>query len=155
MGRNLVETVMGAVVLIIAGFFLIFAYNSSDLRPVAGYQLRARFNSIEGLQVGSDVRIGGVKVGSVTRQDLDPVQFQAVVTMTIKQSVQVPSDTVASVTGDSLLGGKYLKLEPGPSKAMIAHGGEITKTKDALVLEQVLGRIIFLLGEGDQPKKAN
>ena len=83
------------------------------------------------------------------------MQFQAVVTMTIKQSVQVPSDTVASVTGDSLLGGKYLKLEPGPSKAMIAHGGEITKTKDALVLEQVLGRIIFLLGEGDQPKKAN
>ena len=154
MGRNLVETVMGAVVLIIAGFFLIFAYNSSNLRPVAGYELKARFNSIEGLQVGSDVRIGGVKVGSVTKQELDAERFQAVVTMTIKQSVQVPSDSSASVTGDSLLGGKYLKIEPGPSKAMIANGGEIRKTKDALVLEQVLGRMIFLLTESDRPKSA-
>ena len=100
MGRNLVETVMGAVVLLIAGFFLIFAYNSSDLRPVSGYQVTARFNSVEGLQEGSDVRIGGVKVGSVTRQRLDPETFQAVVTMTLMKSVRLPTDSIASITGD-------------------------------------------------------
>ena len=153
MGRNLVETVMGAVVLLMAGFFLIFAYNSSDLRPVAGYEIKARFNSIEGLQEGGDVRIGGVKVGSVTGQTLDTENFQAVVTITVKTNVKLPTDSIASVTGDSLLGGKYIKLEPGSAKSMIPPGGEIKKTKDALVLEQVLGRMIFLLTEDDKAPK--
>jgi len=149
MGRNLVETVMGAVVLLIAGFFLIFAYNSSDLRPVSGYEIKARFNSVEGLQEGSDVRIGGVKVGSITEQHLDAETFQAVVTMTVRSGVRLPVDSIASVTGDSLLGGKYLKLTPGAAKKLVAAGGEIKKTQDALVLEQILGRMIFLLTETD------
>ena len=153
MGRNLVETVMGAVVLLIAGFFLIFAYNSSDLRPVSGYEVKARFNSVEGLQQGSDVRIGGVKVGSITRQRLDPETFQAVVTMTLRKNVRLPIDSIASVTGDSLLGGKYLKLTPGASKTLLTAGGEIKKTQDALVLEQILGRMIFLLTETDETGK--
>ncbi|MCZ6859024.1 MAG: outer membrane lipid asymmetry maintenance protein MlaD [Alphaproteobacteria bacterium] len=153
MGRNLVETVMGAVVLLIAGFFLIFAYNTSDLRPVSGYQLKARFNSVEGLQPGSDVRIGGVKVGSITQQRLDPETFQAVVTMTVRKSVRLPTDSIASVTGDSLLGGKYLKLTPGASKTFLAAGGEIKKTQDALVLEQILGRMIFLLTDSNETGK--
>lgn len=153
MGRNLVETVMGAVVLLIAGFFLIFAYNTSDLRPVSGYQLKARFNSVEGLQAGSDVRIGGVKVGSITKQRLDPETFQAVVTMTLRKNVRLPIDSIASVTGDSLLGGKYLKLTPGASKTHLTAGGEIKKTQDALVLEQILGRMIFLLTDSDETGK--
>lgn len=153
MGRNLVETVMGAVVLLIAGFFLIFAYNSSDLRPVSGYQVTAVFNSVEGLREGSDVRIGGVKVGSITEQRLDPETFQAVVTMTLMKSVRLPTDSIASITGDSLLGGKYLKLTPGAAKTIVAPGGEIKKTQDALVLEQILGRMIFLLTETDETGK--
>jgi len=152
-GRNLVETVMGAVVLLIAGFFLIFAYNSSNLRPISGYEVKARFNSIEGLQEGGDVRIGGVKVGSVTGQSLDTENFQAIVTLTLKPQVRLPTDSIASVTGDGLLGGKYIKLEPGTAKTMIAAGGEVKKTKDALVLEQVLGRMIFLLTEEDKAPK--
>lgn len=153
MGRNLVETVMGAVVLLIAGFFLIFAYNSSNLRPISGYEVKARFNSVEGLQEGGDVRIGGVKVGSVTGQSLDTENFQAIVTLTLKPQVKLPTDSIASVTGDSLLGGKYIKIEPGSGKDMIPPGGEVKKTKDALVLEQVLGRMIFLLTEENKTPK--
>ena len=153
MGRNLVETVMGAVVLLIAAFFLVFAYGTSDLRPIEGYEITARFNSVGGLKEGSDVRIGGVKVGSVADQRLDTERFQAVIVMTIKSGIKLPTDSVASVTGDSLLGGKYVKLEPGAAKTLIAAGGEIKKTRDALVLEQVLGRMIFLLTEGDKAKK--
>lgn len=152
MGRSLIETVMGAVVLLIAGFFLIFAYNSSDLRPVSGYEIIARFNSVEGLEQGSDVRIGGVKVGSVTGQRLDPERYQAIIVMTVRPDVRLPDDSVASIAGDNLLGGKYVKLEPGASKTMIVAGGEIKKTRDALVLEQVLGRMIFLLTEEEKPK---
>ena len=153
MGRNLVETVMGAVVLLIAGFFLIFAYNSSNLRPISGYEVKARFNSVEGLQEGGDVRIGGVKVGSVTGQSLDTKNFQAIVTLTLKRQVKLPTDSIASVTGDGLLGGKYIKIEPGTAKTMIVAGGEMKKTKDALVLEQVLGRMIFLLTEENKSPK--
>jgi phospholipid/cholesterol/gamma-HCH transport system substrate-binding protein len=152
-GRNLVETVMGAVVLLIAGFFLIFAYNSSNLRPISGYEVKARFNSVEGLQEGGDVRIGGVKVGSVTGQSLDAENFQAIVTLTLKPQVKLPTDSIASVTGDSLLGGKYIKIEPGTAKTTIAAGGELKKTKDALVLEQMLGRMIFLLTEENKSPK--
>jgi phospholipid/cholesterol/gamma-HCH transport system substrate-binding protein len=144
---------MGAVVLLIAGFFLIFAYNSSNLRPISGYEVKARFNSVEGLQEGGDVRIGGVKVGSVTGQSLDTKNFQAIVTLTLKPQVKLPTDSIASVTGDSLLGGKYIKIEPGSAKDIIPPGGEVKKTKDALVLEQVLGRMIFLLTEENKSPK--
>ncbi|MGE0735779.1 MAG: MlaD family protein [Alphaproteobacteria bacterium] len=91
MGKSLVETVMGAVVLAIAGFFLVFAYTSSDLKPVAGYQVTAKFGSVGSLTEGSDVRIGGVKVGSVIRQSIDPKDYRAVVTMTILSTISCPT----------------------------------------------------------------
>ncbi len=84
MKRNVIETVLGAVVLLVAGVFLLFAYNSADLRPVAGYQVTARFNAVDGLTVGSDVRVGGIKVGSVVGQAIDIADYRAVVTMSIK-----------------------------------------------------------------------
>src|SRR3546814_9621900 len=82
MKRNVIETVLGAVVIVVAAIFLGFAYFSSDLRPVAGYTIRAKFNAIDGLVAGNDVRIGGVKVGTVVGAALDPQDYRAVVTMT-------------------------------------------------------------------------
>lgn len=154
MGRNLVETVMGAVVLMIAGFFLVFAYNTSNLRPIAGYSVRAMFSSVEGLEPGSDVRIGGVKVGSVTGQRLHPGDYRAELIMSIREGIKLPVDTKAIISGDSLLGGKNVKLEPGGSDKFIAAGGEITKTEGAVILEQTLGRAIFLLTGDDDGGKS-
>lgn len=147
MGRNLVETVMGAVVLLMAGFFLVFAWNSSDLRKVSGYSIAARFNSVDGLAEGNDVRIGGVRVGSVTGASLDPKLFQAVITMTIREEVKLPKDTRAVIRGDGLLGGKYVKLVPGVAKEMLPGGGTITKTEDVVAIEELLGKAIFLLSD--------
>lgn len=147
MGRGIIETVLGAVVLLVAVMFVVSAYNSSDLRPVSGYSVGARFNSVDGLASGNDVRIGGVKVGNVTELGIDPKDYQVVVHMTVASDIKLPEDSSASITGDGLLGGKYVRIEPGNSEQFIAPGGEIKKTKDVVVLEQLLGRIIFMLTE--------
>lgn len=147
MGRNLIETVMGAVVLLIAGFFLAFAYNTSDLRKVKGYSIVAKFHSVEGLSPGSDVRVGGVKVGSVIEQKLDPDDYRAVIVMSIRSDIKLPVDSEASITSDGLLGANYVRIEPGHDDAIIDPGGEIKRTQDVVDLEQLMGRVIFLLGQ--------
>jgi phospholipid/cholesterol/gamma-HCH transport system substrate-binding protein len=151
LGKNLVETIMGAFVLVVAAIFLVFAYVSSNLSPPGGYTVTADFNSIDGLTVGSDVRIGGVKVGIITRETLDSKDYRAVVAMSLDRSVELPADSKAVVASDGLMGGKYLRLEPGNSKTMVKSGGELTRTEGTVALEELLGKIIFLAtdqGEG-------
>ncbi len=143
MHRNLIETVMGGVVLVVALFFLVFAYTSADLGKVEGYEVTARFPSIEGLTVGSDVRISGVKVGSVVGHELDTLTFQAEVRMSIDDSIELPIDTAAIIASESLLGGKFMRLEPGGDDQLIGPGGAIEYTQAPVNLEELLGRFIF------------
>jgi phospholipid/cholesterol/gamma-HCH transport system substrate-binding protein len=145
MRRNTIETVLGAVVLAVAGLFLLFAYKSADLGSVQGYEVQANFSSTGGLQTGSDVRISGVKVGTVQSQSLDPKTYLAVVSMSIDKSVRLPKDTVAVIASESLLGGKFMALEPGGDPDMIAEGGRIEFTQSTPGIEQLLGQVIFSL----------
>ncbi|MGQ9370377.1 outer membrane lipid asymmetry maintenance protein MlaD [Azospirillum sp. ST 5-10] len=148
MRRNVIETVLGGVVLVVAAFFLVFAYTSADLRRVDGYPLTANFSSITGLQNGADVRISGVKVGTVTGLTLDPASYQAVVHLSVDPDIQLPADTAAIVASESLLGGKFLSLEPGGEEEKIAAGGRIQYTQSTPGLEQLLGQVIFSLQSG-------
>ncbi len=153
MGKNAIETVMGAVVLMVAGMFLFFAYSSAEVKSVRGYEVSAAFYKIGGLNKGGDVRISGIMVGTVTEQGLDPDTFDAVIKMSISPNVKLPVDTVASIASEGMLGGKYVRLEPGNAKTYIEEGGLITKTKDFRSLEDQVGEIIFLAtggSEGDQ-----
>ena len=145
MERNVIETILGGVVILIAGMFLIFAYSNSDLRPVEGYRVIAKFNSIDGLTVGNDVRIGGVKVGSVVEQRVDQEDYLAVVTMTVRPDIKLPKNTLVTISSDGLLGGKYIKLEPNTDGEILASGGELTSTRDVISLEELLGKVIFLV----------
>lgn len=145
MRRSVIETVLGAVVLLVAGVFFYFAYSSADIKPAVGYQIQARFNAIDGLTVGSDARVGGVKVGTVTDMTIDQVTYQAVTTLTIESRIKLPDDTQAVISSDGLLGGKYVRLEPGKSETKLAEGGELKKTKDVVSLEELLGKVIFLV----------
>ncbi|MGE5503947.1 MAG: outer membrane lipid asymmetry maintenance protein MlaD, partial [Actinomycetota bacterium] len=144
MGRNLIETIMGAVVLAVAAFFLVFAYSHASVKKIEGYEVVAAFNGVGGLETGADVKINGIKVGTVTSQALDPQTFNAVIKLAITPSVQLPSDTVASISSEGLLGGKFVKLEPGKSKQTVPAGGTLAKTKDFRSIEEMVGELIFL-----------
>ena len=150
MRRNAIETVMGAVVLLVAGVFVFFAYDMAQVKAVAGYEVTALFYKIGGLNEGSDVRISGIKVGTVVDHELDSESYDARVRMTITREVKLPVDTVASIASEGLLGGKYVRLEPGTDKSVIKDGGTITKTKDFRSLEDQVGEIIFLATGGDE-----
>lgn len=154
MRRNVIETVLGGVVLAVAAFFLAFAYKSADLRKVQGYELTANFSSITGLQSGADVRISGVKVGSVSSLTLDPKSYQAVVHLSIDNTVKLPKDTAAVIASESLLGGKFLSLEPGGDPDMIKPNGRVEYTQSTPGLEQLLGQVIFSLQSMSKPADA-
>jgi phospholipid/cholesterol/gamma-HCH transport system substrate-binding protein len=143
MRGNVIETVMGAVVLVAAALFLVFAYKTSQLRTVSGYEVSANFSRVDGIHQGSDVRISGVKVGTVLAESLDPKTFLATIRMSIDPAIQLPDDTVAQVTSSGLLGDKYMSLTPGGSDKNIPPGGAIRYTQSSVSLENLIGQMIF------------
>ena len=149
MKRNPIETVLGAVVLMVAGMFLSLAYSTAKVATKDGYEVAATFLKLGGLEIGSDVRISGISVGTVTRQSLDLETYEAKVTLVIDPSVSIPEDTVAAIVGDGLLGGKYVDLRPGQSSQLLPDGGIIAKSQDFQSLEDLVGEIIFLATGGD------
>jgi phospholipid/cholesterol/gamma-HCH transport system substrate-binding protein len=141
--RNIAEVLTGAVVLLIAAGFLAYAVAHSGRGITSGYPLQAKFDHIDGLGVGADVRVAGVKVGSVTEERIDPQSFLAVVTLTVRDDIKLPKDSAAIVTSESLLGGKYLSLQPGGDEALLQPGQTITITQSSVSIEELLGKFIF------------
>jgi phospholipid/cholesterol/gamma-HCH transport system substrate-binding protein len=155
MGKNLIETVMGAVVLLVAGFFLVFAYSQADLGAVKGYTVSAAFTSVGGLPNGADVRINGIKVGTVLDQTIDPNSFQAVVKMTLRPDIHLPVDSTATIASEGLLGSKFVKLEPGRSGQTIQANGTIVNTKTYKALEDMVAELIFLATDAGPAKSSD
>ena len=147
MGHNLIETMMGALVLLVAGLFLGFAYNSTNLRTTGGYEVIAKFDRVDGLARGADVKLSGIKIGSVIEQRLDPQRFLAVIRMSIDPAIKLPTDTVAQVTSEGLLGGAFVALVPGGDDKVIAPGGEIKFTQAPVNIVQLLGKFMFSQGD--------
>ncbi len=141
------ELIAGTLVLAVALGFLGYAVANTGRTTVSGYTLRAKFERIDGLSVGSDVRVAGVKVGTIRSAGVDPKTYQAMVTFTVEPALHLPKDSSAEVTSDGLLGGKFLSLVPGGDDKMLADGGEITITQSAVSLEQLLGKFIFSVGD--------
>ena len=153
MGKNLIETLMGSVVIAVAAIFMAFAYSKADVGAVDGYTVKAKFDRIDGINVGGDVRLSGIKVGTVVDEILDPNTYFAVVTLSIDNSIKLPTDTSAACTSSGLLGNKYLNLSPGADDTMIAAGGEIESTQGCIDLFALLGQMIFSqTGKGDDKK---
>ncbi len=149
MDKKLAETATGAVVVLIAFAFLYLVFATAEVGTVQGYDVKAIFTKVGGLQPGSDVRISGVTVGAVKQRILDPETYRAVVTLTIKSGVKVPDDTVATIGSEGIFGGKYVLLKPGRSKKSLAAGTTFDKTEEYRTLEDQVGQIILLATGGD------
>jgi phospholipid/cholesterol/gamma-HCH transport system substrate-binding protein len=143
MAGNFVETLIGAVVLVVAAVFLVFAYNKADVRTVTGYPLMARFEKVDGVSIGTDVMLGGIKIGTVSDQRLDTKEYVAVLELSISNDIQLPDDSAIKITSDGLLGGKYLSIQPGGSEEYLESGGEIIFTQGSVDLTELIGKAIY------------
>lgn len=144
MKKNPIETILGLFVLIFTGVFLFFAASRVDVKTVQGYQVSANFLKTGGLAVGSDVRISGIKVGTVMATKLDNDTYTADVILNIDSKIKLPIDTVAVIADAGIMGDKYVRLEPGKSHAFLMDGDAITQTKNYKSLEDNVSEFIFL-----------
>jgi phospholipid/cholesterol/gamma-HCH transport system substrate-binding protein len=142
MQNNTVETLIGAVVVIVAAVFLYFTYTATSQGSVSGYEIKARFAAVDGVNVGTDVRLHGIKVGSVESLALDPKSYMAIATMTVRKDIQIPEDSSAKITSSGILGSSYVSISPGGSDTMLAAGGELNDTQGAVDLMGLVGRYI-------------
>ena len=140
MQRNVLETVMGAVVLLAAVAFLYVIYGASGVTQASGgYHLIMRLDQGGSITPGTDVRAAGVKVGSVVKQEFDPKNFQAVITLDINGNVQLPTDSSADVDADGLLGANYVNLQQGSDDTMMKDGDTFKHAQGALSLGKLIG----------------
>jgi len=142
--HSAIEIATGAAVLLVAGGFLVFAVaNTGRKLGEAGYKLHATFDHVDGLSPGADVRIAGVKIGKVGSIALDPKSYQANVSFSVENDVQLTTDSSATISTDGLLGGKYLALATGGEEKMLKSGDTITITQGSVNLEALIGKYIF------------
>jgi phospholipid/cholesterol/gamma-HCH transport system substrate-binding protein len=146
MKRNIVESVLGALVLVVAVSFFFWAYARADVGDPGGYTLVAKFDRIDGLDPGGPVRISGIRVGQIISMDLDPVSFRAQVRFSVANHIEIPADSSAQILSSSLLGGKYLAVIPGGDDLVLADGDEIQFTQSSINFEDLIGQFMFSQG---------
>jgi phospholipid/cholesterol/gamma-HCH transport system substrate-binding protein len=140
-----IETLTGLAVAVIAAIFLIYALRTTGSASIAGsgYRLTAEFENIEGVHVGTDVRLAGIKIGSVVDQKLNPESYQAQISMVIDNAISLSEDTTAKITSEGLLGGKFVTLEPGGSDVKLGDGAMISYTQSAVDIWSLISQAMF------------
>ena len=152
MNKNMLETLTGAFVLVVAGWFLLFFMQNNTGLSVANdhYALFARFDQADGVTVGTPVKVSGVKVGVITSEYIDPNTYFAVVNFSVNEKIQIPADSTAKISSEGLIGGKYLAIIPGGDDKMLASGEEIKYTQSSVNLETLIGKMIFSKDESEK-----
>jgi len=148
MRHNLTEVLTGTAVLILAIGFLIFGASRVGVTGgEASYDLVASFRSAEGVRVGTDVRLAGVKVGTVSGLSLNADTFRAEATLSLREDVQLPDDSAIVISSEGLLGGNFVEVQPGGSPFTYEPGDEVLDTQGAVSLISLLLR--FVAGDGE------
>ncbi len=144
-----------SVLLIVLIAFFAVLFSRDEITHKGGgnyYQVYARFNRTDGLMVGDAVRLAGMDIGRVVGAKLDN-DFKAIMTLEINEKIQLPDDSSAAIVSSAVMGAKYIEIEPGGSEDMIAPGGEFSYTQDAMVIEELIERIIGIGKAKRQNKK--
>ncbi|HEY0213696.1 MAG TPA: outer membrane lipid asymmetry maintenance protein MlaD [Paenirhodobacter sp.] len=152
MSENRIEILTGAAVVAVALGFIAWAGQGHGLGSSSSYSLHASFRSVEGVTVGTDVRMAGVKIGSVTDVKLDPKTFFADAVFTVRNGVELPDDSQVIVASEGLMGGAFIEIQPGGSPTNLAAGDEITDTQGAVSILNLMMK--FAGGSDKAPAEA-
>jgi phospholipid/cholesterol/gamma-HCH transport system substrate-binding protein len=142
MKENVLEILVGSIVLIFAFVFVIFSLSNTGFQK-KGKFINAEFGNVAGLKVGDDVLIAGIKVGEVSSNTLDSKNYLAVVKLNLKNNISIPDDSIAKISSASLLGGQYVEIIPGASDEMLKDDETIFDTRDPVSLTDLLGQAVF------------
>ena len=148
---NYAETLIGAAVVAIALVFAALAYYRTGAAGLSGYEVNARLAKVDGLAVGTDVRLAGIKVGSVSSLTLDPKTYLVTVHMDIRNDIKLPMDSSILVTQAGFLGGQYLSITPGGDDAMMAAGSFFENAQGSIDLMNLVGRFATGASTSNQP----
>ena len=149
MSENTTEVIVGGAVLAAAIGFLVYAGQMTGVTTgQTEYPLTASFRSADGVDVGTDVRLAGVKVGRVTSIELDAETFRAQTAFTVRSGIEVPDDSAVAISSEGLLGGNYVEILPGGSPFTLASGDEIEVTQGSVSLISLLMK--FVAGDSEE-----
>ena len=149
MRSNIFESIVGAFVILISVLFLFSGFSSMKFNNSDNYNISAFFNRIDGIKIGSDIRMSGIKIGTVARQELDNSTFEAKVFMSIDSKILIPDDSSAKITSDGLLGGNYISIEPGGSDIFLLNNEEVLFTQGSVDLIGLVGEALFSVDDGE------
>ena len=143
MSENKTEVFVGGAVVASAIFFGFYLFQTSGLSTGSGnYPIYASFRSAEGVRVGTDVRLAGVKIGAVTQIELDRSTYEAKSTLSIEKEIQIPDDSSLTITSEGLLGGNFVEVMPGMSEDYLQPGDEVLDTQGSVSLIQLMMRYV-------------
>src|SRR5580765_5937503 len=149
--NNVAETLIGAVVIAVAVAFLAFAYLRTGSGSLSGYEVNARLPKADGLSVGTDVRLAGIKVGTVSDLTLDPKTYLVTVHMSIRNDIKLPVDSSVLVTQAGFLGGQYLSITPGGDDKMMTAGAFFENAQGSIDVMGLVGRFATGASTSNQP----
>jgi len=155
MKNNTLETLVGFVVLIVTVTFILFASNvsSGNNTITSGILISAEFSNVDGINVGSDVKVSGVKVGSVTKVELDRETFVSILTIKLRDDIGIPDDSVFKVSTSGLIGAKFINVKIGSSEDILKNGNRAEFTESSMDLEDLISRFLFNGEDLDKQKQ--
>lgn len=139
--NNTVETIIGAIVVAVAIAFVVFAYRTTGGVLGGGYDISAKLARVDGISVGTDVRLSGIKIGTVSDMTLNS-NYLVTVHMSIRRDVDIPDNSSLAVTSSGLLGSSYVSISPGGDDTMLKDGGQIRTAQGSVDLMGLVGRFI-------------
>ena len=145
MQKNTIEILVGLVVLIAVIVFAVNAHKATIIKSNSESTkiIKGHFSNIDGIRIGSDVRVSGCNIGKVIAWSLDNKNYIAEVEMQIQSDIELPLDTTAAIHGLGIFSSKYITLEPGISDEFLENGDSVEFTQSSVNIESIIGKLIF------------